>query len=370
MGIQEFENYSNLIFDALSEAVIIIDHQGRIISANREAYELFQFKEENLIGQTIEILIPEKFQTLHKKHRNFYDAHPHARKMQGMELKACRSNKSEFPVEISLNPVEIAEQHYVVAIIMDISQRKEMEEKLRESELIQAKLEHEQNIAEIKNHLVAMLSHELKTPLTLLNNSTEILLNYFEKLVPEKRNHYLELIKAQTDKLSNLLEDVLLVSKSGVLEIQFNPEWTNIEKLAQDTCSQLNLSTDSRFSCQIEAMEDVYVDRAIVEHVLTNLLSNAQKYTADDGQISLKIKQENQDLAFYVADTGIGIPDEDQAQLFTPFHRASNAGSFSGTGLGLAIAKTYIERHSGSIKFMSKLNKGTSFTVKLPITKP
>lgn len=365
--IAQIDNYNEAIFNAISEAIIVMAQDGKIVSANKAAYQLFGFEEETLVGQEIEILIPQKFHKIHQKRRSVYAESPHPRPMKGLELSASRSDRSTFPVEVSLNPVNIEGQPCIITIVMDISKRKAMEEQLRTAELLQAQLTHEQEIAEIKNRLVAMFSHELKTPLAVLNTSADLLVNYFEHLNPEKRIHHLELIKAHVEKLSTLLEDVLVISKSGTIHTKFNPTLTNIGEFCQNICIQLGLHEDPQFSCHVEELEDVHVDHELIGHFLINLLTNAKKYTPDDGQITLKVSQEEEQLIFRVSDTGIGIPEEDQAKLFDPFYRANNANSIHGTGLGLTIVETSVHQHKGTIEFTSEVNKGSTFIVKIPL---
>jgi signal transduction histidine kinase len=150
------------------------------------------------------------------------------------------------------------------------------------------------------------------------------------------------------------------------MQSTLNPVLTDVGSFCQDICTQLGLDDDLRFSLQIGKLNQTKIDHAIVGHFLVNLLSNAQKYTPKDGQITLEISQNKQDIIFRVSDTGIGVPEEDQAHLFDPFHRASNASSFKGTGLGLTIAKTCVQQHGGTLEFVSEVGKGSTFIVKIP----
>lgn len=354
-------------FNVISEAIIIVDSRGEIVFANQPAETLFYF-ENDLVGQALEVLIPKSYHYSHQKRFDNYTDAPKIRAMEGMQLQARKRDNTIFPVEISLSPVEIDEEFYTIAVIIDVTERTQMEEHLREAELIQIKLKQEQEMLEIKSRFVAMLSHEFRNPLAVIQSSSDLLDKYFDRLSSDKRKQHTQQIKSQIKKLLNLLDDVLKVSKSGSMEVVLNPTLTHLPSFCKDICQHLDLIDDEHFTFHIDEFEDrLLLDQNILTHILENLLTNARKYTPQGGEIRLDVTQEAQEIVFKVSDTGIGIPENDLEYLFTPFHRGSNVTNIAGTGLGLTIIDNYVKLHGGIIDVSSNINQGSIFNVRLPI---
>jgi signal transduction histidine kinase len=217
-----------------------------------------------------------------------------------------------------------------------------------------------------------MVTHEIRTPLALILGSSEILSRYLDRLAPEKRAEHLKTIDSAVQRMSELLEDVLLFSKAEAGRMEFNPEALDLKKF----CAQLvdeSLSATNR-RCPIELSADISEpargDEGLLRHIFSNLIANAAKYSPPGTPVKLSITRDGGDAIFIVQDRGMGIPEDDRKRLFTPFYRGKNVATIQGTGLGLVIVKLCAERHGGSIEVDSAEKIGTTVSVRLPLFSP
>lgn len=367
-SLETFGSDGDMIFEAVAEAIIISQMDGKIVRVNQRAEKLFRYDRQDLVGQDIAILIPTSAHEAHSKHVQSFSKNPHNRQMgKGMELFARRSDGVEFPVEVSLSPTRIADQTYIIALVMDITQRKQIEAKIREAEIFQAIVDKERELIDLKGRLIAMISHEFRTPLTVIQSSVGLLQRYKDRITEEKHDQHLGRINQSVEKMVSLMDDVLLFTKTTQTN-HINPEMTNIMEFCKAVCSNLNLTNDTRFQAMYQGeLDQAMVDPKALDHILTNLLTNAQKYTDPQGEIELKVYQQGETITFSISDTGIGISEEDQKRLFEPFHRGRNTRNIKGTGLGLLIAKNNVELHGGTLELKSALNEGTTVIFALPI---
>lgn len=243
---------------------------------------------------------------------------------------------------------------------------------------IQSALDKEKEIHELKSRFVAVVSHEFRNPLNAILFSTELLQRYGDQLSDDKRTTYLQRIQLSVRRMNQLLNDVLLVGETEAGKLQYKPKPIDLVKFCQDIIEEEKLSQTS--TCSITfTYEDTRLewsnldsslpclDEKLVRHILTNLLSNAVKYSPQGRNISLELICTERNATFRVQDQGIGIPEVDQGQLFNSFHRASNVHAIPGTGLGLSIVKQCVDLHGGRIEVVSDIEKGTTFTVTLPL---
>ncbi|MBD2465673.1 CHASE3 domain-containing protein [Oscillatoria sp. FACHB-1407] len=235
---------------------------------------------------------------------------------------------------------------------------------------IQHVLQKEKELSELKSNFISMVSHDIRTPLTIILTSIELLQNYIHKTTEEQRERYFQRIRAAIKRIQEFLSDVLLVSKADSGALKYEPAPLDLSEFCSDLTEEVQLSTGNShqivFSNQC-AYQTVQADPKLLHHILINLLSNAVKYSPEKGKVYFDLECTEQQIQFRIRDEGIGIPEEDLPQLFSVFHRASNVGQIAGTGLGLSIVKNCVELHSGEIAVSSKVNQGTTFTVTLPI---
>ncbi len=244
-------------------------------------------------------------------------------------------------------------------------QRKQAEEEVYKA------LGQERELNALKSELITMISHEYRTPLTTIQSSAELLEHYGHKWTEEKKLTHLQRIQTATKHMTNLVSGVLFMSKAEAKCVEFNPVPLNLAQLCQELVAQLQLEAKEHTTIAFSSRgnhPDACLDEKLLRQILTNLLSNAMKYSPHGGTIQFNLEYISDTVAFRIQDTGIGIPIEDQSRLFESFHRASNVGTIPGTGLGLTIVKKCVDLHGGQINVTSEVGAGTTFTITLPVS--
>ena len=377
---------------------------------NPAAEKMFQYEKEELIGKQIEILIPEEFKHHHHQLREGFYQHPSNRVMgQNRDLYARRKDGSGMPVEVSLSHYQRDGEIFVIAFIIDITKRKEIEndmlkqktelekitdkirqlnanleikveertlilkealQKLEESqqELNEA-LDKERELNEIKSRFVSMASHEFRTPLSTVLSSASLLSKYTGADDQEKRNKHIQRIKNSVNHLNDILEDFLSLGKLNEGKVYQKSDETDLKELLMDTVDEMKaiLKKGQHFKTECEGDWKAYTDKKLLRNILINLISNAIKFSEEGKLITIRLGNIDNKIAISVIDQGIGISKEDQDHLFSSFFRGSNAINIHGTGLGLHIVKRYVDLLGGEIQIQSELNKGTTVTFALPV---
>jgi signal transduction histidine kinase len=273
-------------------------------------------------------------------------------------------------LDISVEPVgndEIAVLahafNHMMAGLRDATERK-----LREIELMKA-LEHERELRELKSRFVSMVSHEFRTPLATILSSTEYIETYGHEVPYPKRQKHFKRIQGAVTNMTRLLEDVLIIGKTESDRLEFNPSLIEVAQFCKELVDEIQTSAGERHSIRHQATGQdtkIFVDEKLLRVAISNLLTNAIKYSPNGGNVYFEMICEAEYVLFRVRDTGIGIPEKDQKRLFETFHRASNVSNISGTGLGLYITKMAVELHDGVISFESQPDIGTTFTIIIP----
>lgn len=224
---------------------------------------------------------------------------------------------------------------------------------------------------DLKSRFITLTSHEFRTPLTTILGSAELLKHYGQTWTSDKRQRYLDRIHDTVNHMTRLLNDVLTVGQAEAGQLTFSPTLINILDLFESAIEQVLTRTYRSRTIQLSHdlhARDLYLDQTLVSQIISNLLSNALKYSAADSAIEVYLKTEENQVIFQVQDHGIGIPEADQANLFTSFHRGKNAANIQGTGLGLSIVKNAVNLHGGQVTVESQEGSGSTFTVLLPLT--
>lgn len=383
------------LFKHATEGIIVTDDRGVIVRANPSTENLFGYAPGELIGQRIELMIPQRYAEKHVHHRQTYNEQPHARKMGlGLDLNARRKDNSEFPVEISLSPYKNGEDNFVIAFIVDITLRKQAEERMKNYseelekqvkgrtlvleeaifELEKTKkelriaLEKEREVNEMKSRFVSMASHEFRTPLTTMMSSLSLVTKYAERNDPDNHSRHVQKIKKSINNLTDILNDFLSVSKLEEGKVEVSPETLNVAEFIGDVMHEMQgMSSDHRLLYEHSGNELATFDPKLMKNILLNLISNAIKFSAADGEITLRSEASGAGLSISVSDKGIGIPAEDREHLFERFFRGHNATNIQGTGLGLNIVARYLDLMEGTIGIDSEQNKGTTVTIYIPL---
>ncbi|HYF18481.1 MAG TPA: 7TM diverse intracellular signaling domain-containing protein [Ramlibacter sp.] len=252
----------------------------------------------------------------------------------------------------------------VIWTFLDITARKASEAEMREA------LEQQKALNELRTRFVAMTSHEFRTPLAAILSAEEVLRHYGERLPPQDRLETLDSIAAGVQRMSRMLDRVLLLGQADAQLLDYAPSLVDVPALCRRLVEEAKASAPaSRCALVLRTGEGVGTgscDEKLLRHIFGNLLSNALKYSPAGGEVRFEVQREGGELLFRVADQGIGIPSEEIPHLFESFHRATNVGEIPGTGLGLAIVKNAVAVHRGRIEVESVVGKGTVFTVRVP----
>lgn len=384
------------LFTNATEGILVINKLGEIVVINPSAEKLFGYGEKELIGEKIERLIPSRFSGKHEGYRENYTQNPHPRSMgAGIELYGLKKDGTEFPVEISLSPYAKSKSKFVIAFIIDITVRKKSEEQLKNYSIdlqnqvknrtlileeaieelektkknLNAALEKERELNELKSRFVSMASHEFRTPLTTMMSSLALVKRYRSLNDEVNEDKFLNKIEQSINNLTDMLDDFLSVSKLEEGKVINLPELFNMKLFLEDVITEMQ-STTKKHQLYYEhtGNEQLHLDKKLLKNILFNLLSNAIKFSPKGTPVTIRSTVQKNSVEIVVTDQGIGISEEDQKQLFERFFRAQNATHIQGTGLGLNILAKYVELMNGAIQFESIEKKGTTFKIRFPIT--
>lgn len=375
------------LLEAAPDAILEIDPRGRIVLLNEAAERIFGYTRDELLGLNVEALVPAAMRSRHSEHRAAYAEHPKTRAMgSGLELEAQRKDGTLFPVEISLSPNWTDGSLHVIASVRDITERKEVEDRIRaireqfmaelgaKNEQLEVRNRQVERANRLKSEFVASMSHELRTPLHTIIGFSELLSEEVEGPLNPKQQRFVGHVLQDARHLLELINQVLDISKieSGRLELQreaFDFAGCVEEVLAgvQPHAQSKNIRLENRNAFA----EQLYADRLRVKEILYNLLSNAVKFTGAGGNVWVESLAREAFLHVTVADSGIGIAPQEQAEIFEKFYQAGgSAGVREGTGLGLAITRQLVELHGGKIWVESEPGRGSRFSLTLPLAKP
>ena len=403
-----FEKDNDLINKSLkveSVGIILLDAQQHIIEANQSAERMFGYKTKELNQLHLQVLFSDANTIeLENQLKVFLNQGVKEKKEKNLSIYGMHKSKSMFPVEVSLNVFKLCDKEYIMALVNDISTRKEQEVKLsklnakfeqkiilKTKELNEtiSQLEHENmlrvdaekdiNIAfrrerelnKLKTNFLSLVSHEFKTPLSGILTSIILLGKYDLAEQQEKRDKHIKIITDKVQYLNNILNDFLSLEKLETGNINYNLSTFKLGKVIKEVVSNANiLLKEGQTIDYSDSIDEIslFQDEKIIELTLSNLINNAIKYSSENSVIAIRVRQDLEITTLEIIDDGIGIPKIDQKNIFNRYFRAENALLTEGTGIGLNISKTHIENLGGSINFESTENKGTTFTISIPNT--
>ena len=396
------KKYYNNLFEHATEGIILTDNKARIFLVNPAAQKIFGYSEEEMTGKPIELLIPQKYHHNHRQHQTNYYKHPQVRPMgKGRDLSAIRKDGSEFPVEVSLSYFKDKGKTFVIAFVMDITVRKQAEERLiqankelmemnKETQMlneelenkvsertlmlqealqqVEASLEKERELSDIKSRFVSMASHEFRTPLSTVLFSASLLGKYITTEEQDNRERHIQKIKQSVKHLNAILEDFLNLGKLNEGHIEPSFQKFSAKEVIETVIEEMSdlLKPGQEFTFSADPIPLIHSDSRLLKNILINLLSNAIKYSPERSAIEIIASYTNKQLTISIRDTGIGISQEDQEHLFNSFFRGKNVTNIKGTGLGLHIVKRYLGLLGGEVVLQSEENKGTTVTIIIP----
>ncbi|MGO3183563.1 MAG: PAS domain-containing sensor histidine kinase [Aequorivita sp.] len=396
-------NIFKILSEAISEGIVIINDKQEIVTSNEAANNMFGYAESELLGQNLNILIPKKYHATHPKQVNEYLGKDDPRKMgHGRDLYGRCKDGTTFPVEAGLNPFNILGNRYVMALVTDITVRKnqeneitelnaQLEEKieyrtqaLRDSitelrlevtkrkdaeDKIKESLRKERELNDLKTKFLSLVSHEFKTPLSGILTSATLAGKYTETDQQDKREKHLRTIQSKVKYLNNILNDFLSIERLESGKATYKFDTFPLSKVINEVIYNSNmLLKDGQRINYPNNIDDITLnfDEKILELSLTNLINNSIKYSPENTPIDVVVIPSDDSLSIKIVDQGIGIPKNEQKFIFNRYFRAENALLDQGTGIGLNIVQSHLESLGGTITFESEENKGSVFTISFP----
>jgi protein-histidine pros-kinase len=363
------EHYRDLL-ESMPDGIVMVDRAGRILLANSHAERLFGYGRGELEDRPVELLLPYRFHAAHFGHRERYFGQPRTRAMgAGLDLYGQRKDGSEIPVEISLSPIRLDETTIVVSAIRDVSDRKRIEQELRDKNVALAEA------SRAKDRFLASMSHELRTPLNAIIGFTGTLLMRLPGPLTPDQEKQLRTVQASARHLLSLISDLLDIAKISAGRLELATELVDCRRVVEDVVATLRPEAERKGLSLALSIDDtlpaVRADARALAQIVINLAQNAIKFT-DRGHVRVDVRRSGalavHGIAISVEDTGPGIRAEDQALLFEAFARVPRRDRrhHEGTGLGLHLSRQLAELMGGRITLSSEPGKGSTFTLELP----
>ncbi len=368
MTLRQSEAKFRALLTAAPTAIVIINQHGEIGMINQRTLELFGYSENELIGQSIEMLLPDHLRDIHTNHRvGFFDM-PRTRMMgHGLDLLGQKKDGAAFPIEVGLSYVETADGLLAMGFITDITERKQAER-----EILELNTELEERIAQRTAHLAAVnkeleafsysVSHDLRSPLRAIDGFSLALLEDYSDVIDGMGRNYLSRVRAATQRMGQLIDDLLQLSKITRADLEF--EQVNLSEIINEIIAELRETEPTR---QVETAIHPHVTVTADEHLLRvmmqNLISNAWKFTQKQAvsKIEFHVTDDEDSTVYFLRDNGAGFDMAYADRLFGAFQRLHSHNEFEGTGIGLATVKRIIHRHGGDIWAESAVDNGATF---------
>jgi PAS domain S-box-containing protein len=353
-----------LVVESAPNAMILVNQDGNIALINKQTELLFGYGRNELIGNKLEMLIPDRFTQNHADHRNGFFKKPQTRSMGiGRDLFARRKNGSEVQVEIGLNPIETDEGQLVLASIIDITERKMQEQSLKKQVELETKNKELEQFAFIA-------SHDLQEPLRTVSNYMQIFEEDYVERLDDNARKYIQSVNNATKRMSTLVKALLDFSRLGRDK---KLAYVDCKKLVDNVVSDLHVMIHkSNATIEVSEMPSLNMYEVEVNQLFQNLITNAIKFQKKNSRPTVHIssKKLHEKWQFSVRDNGIGIAVTHFGRIFDIFQRLHTTADYEGDGIGLANCKKIVELHQGEIWVESVLEKGTTFNFTIPHLAP
>ncbi|WP_341738180.1 PAS domain-containing sensor histidine kinase [Microcoleus sp. CAWBG640] len=378
-ALEASRDYIDKVIISMGDALLVTTTLGIIKTVNQSAQLLFGYTESEIVEQPLSMIVVEETLLYQARHHYILSQEELVREL---EVVCTTKTGAEIWVEFSCAAIqtELKGLYDFVYIGRDVTERKQQEIEIRRS------LAREQELRDVKSRFFSMLAHEFGNPLNTVLFSTQILKEYGDEITIQEKKEYLEHIQSASKHMAQLLDDVRLLSSAEAGKLKFNPTPVDLKSFCNDLVESIKISFGKnhavcfiyrRVMSRVRLINNSYdeskklpaMDKKLLRHILTNLLSNGIKYSPIDSNVYFELHCYDEEAIFKIKDEGIGIPIEDQEQLFESYYRAQNVGKIPGTGLGLSIVKQCVDLHGGQIEFSSETGLGTTFIVTIPYYK-
>ena len=397
MDLNQSQRELETIFNAVHSGIIVIDERKEcIIRANPKACEMLKVEESEILDKNSELFIPLPDPGLQSNSNN-------SDLSKNFESLIIDRDNKQIPILRTIKRIAYGNEKYRVESFIDITEQKNAERSLLKSnEILELKVEErtedlrilidklqteiaerehaenevrkmlakEKELNELKSRFVSMISHEFRTPLTIIKSSAQMLNKFGMNLNYSERFNYQEKISKTVDYMTDLIENVIFIGKSDSMQKSVNPNKVDIIEFCNVIITDFKLTLKKDREIILKHSLDSAVieqDEKLLKLILNNLLSNAAKYSDENSKIEFGLEIEQENVIFTIRDFGIGIPEEQQKNIFDVFYRANNVGNINGTGLGLSVIKESLELLEGKIGLKSIVSEGTEFTVTIPL---
>lgn len=370
---EEERNYLTRIFDnSLNEIYVFDYHTLKFINVNYGAQKNLGYTLEELWELT-PVAIKPNF-SLNRFNKLSAPLINKTKSRVEFEAVHTRKNGTRYPVYISLELSKLGERDVYIAIVLDITEQKNYTKKLEKTVELRTKqlktaLEKEKELNDLKTKFLSLVSHEFKTPLSGILTSSMLLSKYTREDQQVNRDKHIKIINEKVHYLNSILNDFLSIEKLETGKVNYKISTFRLSKVLNEVVYNANMLLKEGQQVKYpDNIDDIVLvqDERTIELALTNLVHNAIKYSPEHSVVTIKIVQNDTDTIFEIIDNGIGIPKEDQKNIFNRYFRAENALTIPGTGIGLNIVKSNIENLGGTIHFTSEAHVGSTFTLSIP----
>jgi PAS domain S-box-containing protein len=366
-NIEQAQQKFKGLLESAPDAIVIVGEKGIIQLVNKQCENIFGYNRNELIGSNVELLLPERFRTNSQEYRKLFFNNPGTRSTSaGLELLGCRKNGQEFPVEISVSPLETEEGLLEIAAIRDISEKKRLEKEIKEANItLEKKVQQRTGELEIKNkeleQFAYVASHDLQEPLRTTSSFVELLRKQYHGKLDENADRYIDYVIQASDRMKTLIKDLLDYSRIG-REKQFEPVDCNtaLDEVLADLAKVIK---ENKAEITAGNLPVVNAFPTELKLLFQNLISNSIKFQQPGiaPHIEISTLKENGQWHFKFRDNGIGIDKQYQQRIFIIFQRLHNRSVYEGSGIGLAHCKKIVELHGGTIWVQSEAGKGSTF---------